>query len=247
MNNIEQALLTAENFAKTYAPDAGVSLLAGSRLHNTASDQSDFDVVVLHRGLREGAWREMIQHQGKCFEVFVHDPQTLAYFFEEIERPSGEPALIRMVIEGQPVLNRDKPLLSAALSLAEKAFASGPLALPTLSVDKRRYNITDLAEALRASSSSSRTLATGTALYGALADFALRANGRWGASGKSIPAALRSYDPVLEHRFVEAFDELWRQGRSGAVQELVNAVLDPFGGRFREGFKEQAPAGWRRE
>ncbi len=88
-------------------------------------------------------------------------------------------------------------------------------------------------------------LAAGTALYAALADFALRGANRWSASGKALPGALKGLDPALATRFEVAFTALFATSDVVSVQGLVDAVLAPFGGRLREGFVQSAPAEWR--
>lgn len=49
------------------------------------------------RGLR---LKRRIVGQTSPLEAFVHDPETRNYFFFEVDRPSGIPALPQMVLEG---------------------------------------------------------------------------------------------------------------------------------------------------
>ncbi len=64
-------------------------------------------------------------------------------------------------------------------------------------------------------------IATGAALHLALADFALRAAGRWSARGKAIPAALAAMDPALATRFTAAFAALF------TTWDALLQVVDP--------------------
>jgi len=48
----------------------------------------------------ERAYSESFRFDGYPVEAFVHDPETLNYFFLELDRPSGIPALPQMVLEG---------------------------------------------------------------------------------------------------------------------------------------------------
>ena len=59
----------------------------------------DFDVVLLHRHLVEGAWREMVRFEEDDFEVFAPGLEPWL-FSEEIDRPSRKPVLIRAVMQG---------------------------------------------------------------------------------------------------------------------------------------------------
>ena len=242
----ERAVVQTQCFAQAHAPEAAVVLLAGSRVRGTATERSDFDVVLLFGRLSAGAWREMVRWEGQDFEVFAHDPETLLYFFEEVERPSGKPALLRMVMEGEAVVGRDAGLLAAAKRMAERAFEAGPMPLTPGGAEMRRYAITDVAEALRGREFGPEWVALGATLYGALVEFVLLANGRWTASGKAVPAALRAFDPEVEREFFEAFAALFGGGGAERVQALVDAVLGPFGGRCRAGFRQVAPVAWRK-
>jgi hypothetical protein len=85
------------------------------------------------------------------------------------------------------------------------------------------------------------TIAVGAALYAALSDFALRAAGRWSATGKAIPRALAAMDPDLPARFTTAFTALFATRNAAALQSLVDAVLAPYGGRLRAGYRQVAP------
>ena len=83
------------------------------------------------------------------------------------------------------------------------------------------------------------------AAYGALADFALRAAGRWSATSKAIPLALAAMDPGLAAQFTTAFAALFATRNVAPVQSLADAVLAPYGGRLRTGYRQVAPAAWR--
>jgi hypothetical protein len=186
----------------------------------------------------------MVRFEGADFEVFAHDLGTMTYFFREVERPSGEPALARMIDEGVAVSGGGE-LARKAKELAREFLAAGPLPVDQAGLAQRRYAITDLAEALRAAGTSGERIAIGSSLYLALGSFALRANGLWGAGGKGLTAALQKVQPDLERRFTRAFELLYAAGQDAAVQAVVSDVLEPFGGRLRAGFRQQAPASWR--
>lgn len=231
-------------FTSAYDPAPEVVLLAGSRARGTFHADSDYDVVFLYSDLPQGAWREMVRFEGADFEVFAHDLQSLAYFFREIERPSGEPGLARMVEEGVVVVGGGE-LERKARELARALLAAGPLLLDEAGLAQRRYALTDLAEALRGCGTGAERLAIGSSLYLALGSFVLRANGRWGADGKALPGALREFRTGLEEEFTEAFELLFRTGEDSLLQDLVTGVLKTFGGRLRGGFRQQAPPTWR--
>ena len=187
----------------------------------------------------------MVTHDAKLFEVFAHDVRSLEYFLREIERPSGEASLACMIDEGLPVVGSGNSILLRARELARDFLACGPLPLTDAGLRHKRYAITDLAEALSCADSDAQRLAIGSTLYLALGNFVLIANGRWTAGGKALPAALRSCSPSLEQAFVCAFMQLYSHGVDAPVQAFVNETLEPFGGRLRAGFHQQAPSSWR--
>ena len=173
-------------FVVSRHPTAIAAILAGSRARAVASSASDYDVVLLFESLPNGAWREMTMFEGQHVEVFAHDLGTLAYFCRAVDRPSGIPALPAMIAEGLVVLARSEAALAAAQTLATKTLASGPPPLDANAIRARRFVISELASSLQPGRDRHVLLAAGTALYAALADFALRGANRCTASGKRI-------------------------------------------------------------
>ncbi|NEJ31745.1 nucleotidyltransferase domain-containing protein [Rhizobium leguminosarum] len=241
---VEISLKMVRRFVNHYHSTASAVVLAGSRSRESGSCHSDYDVILLFSSLPEGAWREMVAFEGCHIELFAHDLGTLAYFCREVDRPSGKPVLPTMVAEGISVMSDDPVLLRAAQKIAKETLRLGPPALDAAALLTRRYAITDLAAALRSDTERNVLLAVGSALYGALGDFALRAEGHWGASGKALPRALARAKPLLSEQFEKAFDELFARSCVVAVQTLVDTTLQPYGGRLREGYRQAAPATW---
>lgn len=238
------ALDLVRRFIQQHHSTAAAALLAGSRARGEAGPESDHDVVLLFQSLPGGAWREMSLFEGQYVEVFAHDLATLAYFCREVDRPSGVAALPTMVAEGAPVLSPSL-LLDTAREIARETLRLGPPPLDPTAKRARRYAITDLASALRDGRDRGTLIAAGGALYSDLADFALRASGRWSASGKALPRALEALDPALAMQFETAFAALFAEGVVAPVQALVDTVLAPCGGRLRDGFRVAAPTEWR--
>jgi hypothetical protein len=242
---LETALDLVRRFVASYAPSPPCVLLAGSRGRGTAKKNSDYDLVFLYAELPLGAWREMTSYEGADLEIFAHDLRSLQYFLREIEHPSGEASLACMVSEGISILGANGVIENKAKDIAREFLVSGPLPLDDVRSSQRRYAITDLAEMLKSADSTAQRIAIGSALYPALGGFVLSANGRWTATGKALPAALRNFNPSLELEFTDAFEHLYTSGNDSLLQNLVDDILKPFGGRLRSGFRQQAPASWR--
>jgi hypothetical protein len=202
-------------------------------------------VVILFRELPDGACRETSSFEGNVVEAFAHDIGTLGYFCRHIDAPSGLPVLPSMIAEGIPAFSRSPTLLEEARQIAAEILASGPPPLAAETIRERRYAITELAETLTDWRSDAIMISVGAALHLALADFSLRAAGRWSARGKAIPRALAAMDPILTAKFATAFTALFATRDTAPVQSLVDAVLAPHGGRLRTEYRQVAPAAWR--
>jgi hypothetical protein len=241
---LENALELVRRFVAQRHPTAEAALLAGSRARGSATAASDYDVVLLFASLPDGAWREMVLFEGNHIEAFAQDLGTFGYFCREIDRPSGRPVLTAMVAEGIAVLGEDSVRLQAAREIATETLRLGPPPLDAETIRGRRYGITDFAAKLRDDSPRNVVLAAGATLYVELADFALRSEGHWSVNGKAIPRALAAIGPGLAEQFETAFSNLFASNDVAPVQALVDAVLQPHGGRLREGYRQTAPANW---
>ena len=242
---VEAAVKFAHRFAVGYKHRPAVALLAGSRAKGTSKRNSDYDFVFLYDDLPGGAWREMVSFEEESVEVFAHDLRTLKYFFRQSELPSGEASLACMVDEGVAIIGAGDAIESTAKELARSFLASGPPPLSDAVSFQRRYAITNMAAALHDAGSNAERFAIGSALYPALADFALLANGHWTARGKALPAALHGLDADLEQAFTVAFEQSYLEGEDTLLQSLIDEILRPFGGPLRDGFRQQAPPSWR--
>jgi hypothetical protein len=110
----------------------------------------------------------------------------------------------------------------------------------------KRYVITDLVDDLRQPRSMDEAIATGTRLYAILADYYLRANGCWSASGKTVPRVLQQNRPDFYERYALAFRNLFQNFDTKAVIDLAEEVLEPDGGFLFDGYRLDAPQHWRR-
>jgi len=229
---------------RTRFSGASLILLAGSAVRGEGTEFSDLDLVVVFPHL-DHAWRESFRFGGWPVEAFVHDPETLQYFFEEVDRASGVPSLPRMVFEGIPI--PDSAQLAGALKeAAHRLLVAGPPELEPQEVDERRYAVSDMIEDLRAPRSREELVASGCRLYAALGDLFLRSRKQWSASGKALPRAIAEEDPQTARAFARAFDALFTGAGPNVVIQLAERILQPLGGMLFDGFRRDAPATWRR-
>ena len=143
------AISVVNRFVESRHPTADAAILAGSRSRGQEAPGSDYDVVLLFRSLPDGAWRAMTMFEERHIEVFAHDPATLAYFFQNVDRPSGLPVLQTMITEGVAVVAHSQAILEAAKASALQALALGPEVLDAATLQARRFAISDLAAAIQ--------------------------------------------------------------------------------------------------
>ncbi len=236
--------ITSEIYSTQY-PGAEVIFLAGSVVRGESTSTSDLDLVVVFKHL-SCAYRESYFYKNWPIEAFVHDPQTLNYFFRCVDRPTGVPSLARMVAEGieVPVANEFTHILK---QLAHSSLQDGPPKWSQQDVDNSRYGISDLVEDIRDPRSVAEMYAITTVLYPALADHYLRSQNLWSAKGKAIPGRLHTVNTDFAKRFVDSFERVFAENRAEQVIAIAAEVLDADGGFLFEGHRLEAPQSWRIE
>lgn len=225
-------------------PDARIVFLAGSVMRGEGTETSDLDLVVILEHVPQ-AYRESFNFGEWPVEAFVHDPETLRYFFQEVDRLSGVPSLPAMVLEGL-VLPQPNALSAELKHLAKSVVNAGPPAWHQTELQNSRYAITDLVEDMRAPRSRNELMACATLLYPLLANHHLRSKGLWSARGKSIPRRLSEISADFEIAFSEAFRSVFEQGNTEKLVQLCEEVLTPHGGWLFDGYTILAPASWRK-
>ncbi len=225
-------------------PGASVVLVAGSVMRGDATSSSDLDLVVVFEQLAH-AHRETFDFDGWTVEAFVHDPETMTYFFLEVDRPAGFAALPTMVLEGVEV-PEGSALAVSLKKLATRVLELGPPKLEAAELARRRYALTELVNDLRTPRSRDVLLSTGALLYGELGDFHLRSQGLWSGRGKQLPRQLFQESPAFFVKFRDAFDLLFTQGETAPAIALCEEALAPQGGLLTAGYRRDAVPAWRR-
>lgn len=225
-------------------PQARVVFLAGSVMRGEGTETSDLDLVVIFDRVPQ-AYRESFIFGGWPIEVFIHDPETLSYFFYEIDRASGVPSLPAMVWEGLE-LPQGNALSAELKRLAKTVIDDGPPAWGERELQNSRYAITDLLEDMRAPRSRNELTASAAKLYTLLADHYLRSRRFWSARGKSIPRRLSAVSAEFEADFSASFRAVFEAGNTEKLIRLCEEVLRPTGGWLFDGYKLLAPESWRK-
>jgi hypothetical protein len=177
-------------------------------------------------------------------EAFVHDPETLNYFFRQVDRATGIPSLPGMVSEGKEIPEASE-FSRSMKELARSVLMEGPPTWGEAEIKNSRYAITDVIDDLIEPRSRAEQVASATVLFSLLANHFLRSRQLWSAKGKTIPRRLREVDPQFADRYEQAFGQLFETGNVSSVFELAKEVLSPDGGRLFESHTLAAPADWR--
>lgn len=222
----------AHQFIIKYFPNCQGALLAGSVVRGEATDTSDLDIVIFEKNIRS-AYRESFIAFNWAIEIFVHNLSTYKHFFNtDCER--ARPSLPRMVSEG--IILRDEGIIVSIKKEAKEILEKGPNEWSIETINSKRYFITDALDDFIGSSNRAEEIFIANTLAELVSEFVLRTNGKWIGASKWIVRSLKHYNEEFAIHFVEAFDIFYKSGNKKLVIELVNNVLQPFGGKLFDGF-----------
>ena len=223
-------------------PGVLLAFVGGSFNRGEATLFSDIDLVVIFEKL-DHAFRESFVFEDWPIEAFVHDPETLRYFFFEVDAKSGIPALPAMVLEGPPIPSIH-PIADELKALAQEVMSGQPPHWDAKTLEAKRYRITGMVDDMRDARTDLEAAATIGLLHEELGNFYFRSKGLWSASNKQISRRLAAVDAALAARWKETFLDAWRGQRKTLIL-LAEEILAPYGGFLFEGYRLDAPAEWR--
>ena len=236
-------LYVTQDLLQNRYPGAETIFVAGSVVKGEATAHSDLDLVVVYKQVPR-AFRESFSHRGWPVEAFIHDPETLHYFFNQVDRPIGRGTLAEMIAEGHEVPGPSE-FSQSVKALAKETLRLGTPPLTDEELQDRRYQLSEMLDDIREPRTRQDLVAGGTLLYNELAEFYFRTRCRWTASGKAIVKRMKMEDPALARKFAEAFDLLFATGKQRAVIELAEELMASHGGVLFEGYRREVPADWR--
>lgn len=232
-------LLTLKKLLNERYQDALAVFWAGSVSNEQGTSASDLDLVIVYEQV-PNAWREAFNYEGWPIDAFVHDKDTLRYFFEESKNGSGISGLLYMVLYGRE-LTPASIFSKNIKSLAKKFLHAGPAIWNKDNIDKERFLITDTLEDILFPKSRAEQIASAAWLYEALSQFYFRAQNKWCASGKSIARYLEQDNPKLAQEFSESFESVFQTGEGADLKNLTQKILKPYGGFLWDDYKSEAP------
>ena len=232
-------LLTLKKLLSERYQDALAIFWAGSVSNDEGTSASDLDLVIVYEQL-PNAWREAFIFEGWPIDAFVHDKDTLRYFFEESKNGSGISGLLHMVLYGREITPAST-FSENIKTLAKQFLQAGPTVWNKENIDKERFLITDTLEDVLFPKSRAEQMASAAWLYEALSQFYFRALNKWCASGKSIARYLEQDNPEIAKEFSESFESVFQTGEGADLKKLTQKILQPFGGFLWDGYKSEAP------
>ena len=237
---LNRALAAAEKSLALHFAGANLAFATGSIMRGQGTAASDIDLVVVFPQL-DRAWRESFFEDGFPVETFVHDPQTLAYYFAK-DAQGGAPIMAGMVASGRmigPDVELGRALQASAVQILER----GPR-LFGADFDALRYRASDLADDLRGNRPAAEIRAIAAHLYPQLIDLMLLGRGAWTGRGKWGPRLLLRLKPDLAEALDRAFQQAV-EGDAASLLTLADAELARHGGPHFAGYKLDAPLGAR--
>lgn len=222
----------AQKFVEKYFPNCNGALLAGSVVRGEATETSDLDIVIFDETF-PSSYRETFIEFEWPIEVFVHNGSSYKSFFDS-DRERARPSLPRMVSEG--IILKDDGIMEAIKKEAEELLKEGPEKWTEITIRIKRYFLTDTLDDFIGSSNRAEGIFIANTLAELTSEFVLRTNQRWIGTSKWIVRSLKAFDEDFANQFVEAFDTYYTIGDKSRVICLVEAAMEPHGGRLLEGF-----------
>ncbi|MCV9888029.1 nucleotidyltransferase domain-containing protein [Metabacillus halosaccharovorans] len=222
----------ANQFIEKYFPNCQGALLAGSVVRGEATETSDLDIVIFDKRLAS-SYRESMFDFGWAIEIFVHNLSSYKYFID-MDCKTARPSMPRMISEGNII--KDEGILQSIKKEAEDILERGPEIWSEDVIRTKRYFLTDALDDFLGSMNRAEEIFIANTIADLVHEFVLRTNRRWIGSSKWIIRALNQYDKKFTEEFVEAFNAYYLTGEKDKVVQLVDKVLEPYGGRLFEGF-----------
>lgn len=232
-------LHTIKKLIQERYPHAKAVFWAGSVSKGKGTSASDLDVIIVFESI-PFAYREAFIYEDWPIDAFIHDPNTLLYFFEESRTGNGIPGLCDMILNGQ-IVTAPNNLSENIKIFAQQSLNMGPAIWDKKQIDKERFLITNALEDIQHPANRDEQIASAAWLLEALGQFYFRSQNKWCASGKSIIRYLKNDNPNLAIEFTQAFDSLFKTGHSDSLALLVQKILAPYGGLLWNGFQSDAP------
>lgn len=205
--------------------------MSGSAARGKTTATSDLDIVVIQNGNKH--YRDAYIFEDWPVEVFVQSEDSLFFFFQ-IEQEEGLPLLIRLCAEGVPI--RGEKTVKKVRKDAMNLLADGPNPWSEKKIKESRYILTYLLEDLEGSGKHNENIFTAHTLIEQALVFYLRSHKQWIGEGKWLYRCLLDVDQDFAEQFASIITHFHKTGHKQELIKLIDQMMDPYGGRFFEGF-----------
>lgn len=230
----EARCLVAERF-----PQAVGALLGGSAAQGRATAGSDLDVAVL---LPEGeaGRREVVRHEGRLAELFVHALDDVPAAFER-DRDRRRGTILFLYAQGLPLLDPDGHV-ARACERAREVLVAGPPVLTAGEWERGRYLLSCFLDDLADASAADRyeQLALADAVLREATHLLTAHLDAWNGIGRWLPRRLLDADPVRGEALLAGHLAVAESADPARLLEAGGAVLGLCGGPLGEGYVQ----GW---
>jgi ribosomal protein S18 acetylase RimI-like enzyme len=231
-------LLTINKLLAERYTEAKAVFWAGSVSKNQGTATSDLDLVIIYDHL-PNAYREAYLYEEWPIDAFVHDRETLRFFFEESRTGNGISGLLHMILQGREI-TEPTDFSESIKAVAQHYFEAGPASWDKARIDKERFHITDALDDIISARSRSEQIALAAGLYESLSQFYFRTKNQWSASGKLIAYYLQQDNPEFSKDFTQSFDNLFEERSTAYLERLIKSILAPYGGLLWDGYRSEA-------
>jgi GNAT superfamily N-acetyltransferase len=232
-------LKAIQNLIKERYFDAKAVFWSGSVSKNEGTESSDLDLIIVFEKL-PNAYRETFVYDRWPIDVFVHDKETLRYFFMESKEGNGISGLLHMILNSKEV-TEPTDFSKDIKFMAQTILQAGPKPWDKNEIDKERFLITDVLGDIISPVNKAEQIASVAWLYEALAQFYFRAQKKWCASGKSCIRYLQKENKQLAEDYSQSFEKVFQSGDATDLKALIIKILTPYGGLLWDGFESKAP------
>ncbi|AZB43473.1 nucleotidyltransferase domain-containing protein [Bacillus sp. FJAT-42376] len=231
MDKIEP-FTAAAAFVKAFHPDCDAAILAGSAGRGEEKSSSDLDIIIFTQSVTQ-SYRESLYFHEWPVELFVHSLTSYKKIYDS-DRARANPCMQRMVWEGRVI--KDSGIAARLKKEAEEEWRKGPESWTKSEIERHRYFISDAAADLVDSLTREEQIFTVQALSDLIYEFYMRINGQWIGSGKWKYRSLAAFNAPLANDFLNALDDFYRRNQLTSLNQLIDRVLLPYGGRLFDGF-----------
>ncbi|WP_063734825.1 nucleotidyltransferase domain-containing protein [Streptomyces sp. RTd22] len=220
-------------------PDALGAILGGSAAQSRATPASDLDVAVLLPD-SDTSRREVVRHEGRLAELFLHTPADLPEIFEG-DRARRRGTVLFIYDQGLPLMDPHGHLAHAR-ARARAALAAGPPPLTSAERERGRYLLTCFMDDLLDTPPADRyeQLSLADAVLREAAHLLTDHHTAWTGIGKWLPRRLLGADPARGGALLDGHRTVAEDGDPAPLAAAAEQVLALLGGPLREGYTERS-------